>query len=310
MAFKLGLVGLCTSHPNSWVPILRNMVAEGQLDLEIVAAWDSGETRPAGFAQEFCRKFDIPLAAEKMEDLIERVDGVIIHTTNWDRHVEQARPFVEADKSVLLDKPLAGNLRDLNRIADWVQTGARITGGSSLRCAPEIAELMAQPAEERGEPHTAYMALGNDDYNYGIHGYAAFCGLFGGKVRSARYIGSSRQKHILLTWADGSQALYTCGESAWLPFKMTVVTTKNTHALGLTRFYETFLGQVMPYLCDPDRDPPFAPDEWMAPEMAALAARQSWLHGGREVFLTDLSLDDPGFDGHRFAADYRRKRLS
>ena len=32
MAFRLGLVGLCTSHPESWVPIIRELAAEKLVD--------------------------------------------------------------------------------------------------------------------------------------------------------------------------------------------------------------------------------------------------------------------------------------
>ncbi|MHB9138157.1 MAG: hypothetical protein ACYC4Q_02000, partial [Victivallaceae bacterium] len=70
MAFKLGLVGLCTSHPEGWVPIIRDMTDNNIVDVEIVAAWDSGETRPAGFAAEFCKKFNIPHVIENLEDMI------------------------------------------------------------------------------------------------------------------------------------------------------------------------------------------------------------------------------------------------
>ena len=77
MAFKLGLVGLCTSHPENWVPVIRDMTDNKIVDVEIVAAWDSGETRPSGFATEFCRKFNIPHAPEKYEDMVEMVDGII-----------------------------------------------------------------------------------------------------------------------------------------------------------------------------------------------------------------------------------------
>ena len=58
MSFRIGLVGLCTSHPESWVPIIREYVGQGLFDAEITAAWDSGETRPEGFAKDFCKQFD------------------------------------------------------------------------------------------------------------------------------------------------------------------------------------------------------------------------------------------------------------
>ena len=82
MSFKLGLVGLCTSHPGAWVPIIRELVQEGFVDVEVVAAWDSAETRPEGFAQTFCAENNIPTAVDRLEDLVDLVDGVIVHTTN------------------------------------------------------------------------------------------------------------------------------------------------------------------------------------------------------------------------------------
>ena len=137
MTFRLGLVGLCTSHPGAWVPIIRALTEEGLVDVTVVAAWDSGETRPPGYAREFCEQFDIPTPLENLEDMLELVDGVIVHTTNWDRHIEQARPFIEAEKAVLIDKPLVGNLRDANQLLDWAQMGKRsepITSDELSRC--------------------------------------------------------------------------------------------------------------------------------------------------------------------------------
>ena len=56
MSFKIGLVGLCTSHPDSWIPIIREFTAAGLFDAEIVAAWDSGETRPRGTQKSSAQK--------------------------------------------------------------------------------------------------------------------------------------------------------------------------------------------------------------------------------------------------------------
>ena len=94
MSFKIGLVGLCTSHPDSWVPVMRDLAKEGIADIEVFACWDSGETRPEGFAKEFAAKYNIPHTPETLEEMLPLVDGVIVHTTNWDKHLEQARIFV------------------------------------------------------------------------------------------------------------------------------------------------------------------------------------------------------------------------
>ncbi len=311
MSFKIGLVGLCTSHPDGWVPTMRQMTAEGLVDVEVVAAWDSGETRPAGFAAEFCQKQNIPHVIENLEDMLPLVDGVIVHTTNWDRHIEQSKPFVDAGKSVLIDKPIVGNMRDANIVLDWIKQGKRVTGGSSLRFTNEVAELLAKPVTERGNIHTAYAAIGVDDYNYGIHAYAMISQLMGPGILSARYFDSSAQKQILLKWRDGRSAILTVGKNNWLPFNATAVTDKNVFMVKVdnTKIYRSLLEGVLPYLTGKTDVPPLPIESILEPELAAMAARISWMNNGQQVFLTDLSLNDPGYDGTEFALEYRRARM-
>ncbi|MCK5844253.1 MAG: Gfo/Idh/MocA family oxidoreductase [Victivallales bacterium] len=310
MSFKLGLVGLCTSHPESWVPIIHDMTNEGIVDVEVVAAWDSGETRPASFAKEFCAEHEIPNVVDNLEDMIAMVDGVIVHTTNWDKHIEQARPFVDAGKSVLLDKPIVGNMNDANTFLSWMKQGKRVTGGSSLRFCAEVADFLATPVEERGEVHTAYAAIGVDDMNYGIHAYSIISGLLGPGVSSARYLGSSKQKQLMLEWNDGRVALMSVGKNEWLPFNITAVTDKNVFQITVdnTKIYRSLLEKELPYLSGATDELPLSIDEILEPELAAIAARESWMNNGRKVFLSDLRLDDPGYDGAMFAAEYRRAR--
>lgn len=311
MSFKIGLVGLCTSHPDGWVPTMRQMVADGCIDVEVVAAWDSGETRPAGFASEFCEKHHIPHVIDNLEDMLPLVDGVIVHTTNWDRHIEQAKPFVEAGKSVLIDKPIVGNMRDANVVLDWIKQGKRVTGGSSLRFTREVNELLVKPIEERGNIHTAYAAIGVDDYNYGIHAYAMISQLMGPGILYARYFDSSVQKQILLKWRDGRSAILTIGKNNWLPFNATAVTDKNVFMVKVDngRIYRSLLEATLPYLTGMTNTPPLPLESILEPELAAMAARISWMNNGQQVFLSDLSMDDPGYDGTEFALSYRRARM-
>ncbi len=312
MSFKLGLVGLCTSHPENWVPIIRDLTKEKSVDAEVVAAWDSGETRPAGFAKEFCKKFDIANAVDKLEDMLELVDGVIVHTANWDKHIEQARPFIEEDKSVLLDKPVIGNLRDANQLLDWAKSGKQITGGSSLRFSKEVREFLAKPPDQRGEVHTGYAGCGTDEFNYGIHAYALLCSLMGADIRSVRYIGSSVQKQIMVNFSSGKIGLLTVGKQSWIPFHITAVTDKTVAQITIDNsiIYRSMLEAALPYLTGREANPPIEMSELLAPELTAIAARMSWLNNGAEIFLTDLRADDPGYDGTQFAIEYRRARLT
>jgi len=312
MGFKLGLVGLCTSHPGAWVPIIRDLCEKGDVDIEIAAAWDSGETRPEGFAAEFCEKNEIPECPATLEEMVSLVDGVIVHTANWDKHIEQARPFVEADKAVLLDKPIVGNLRDANQLLDWSAQGKRITGGSSLRFAFDIAAYLAEPVEERGAVHTAHACCGTDEFNYGIHAYSLLSGLMGPGVRSVRYLGCSGQKQIQVNWSDGRIGFLTVGDNAWLPFSVMAVTDKAIRQIEVAAkgVYRALLERALPYLTGAAAEPPLPVAELLEPELTAMAARTSWLNQGAEIFLSDLRQDDSGYDGTQFAIEYARGRMA
>ena len=309
MNARIGLVDLCTSHPGSWVPILR------ELGCEVACCWDSGDTRPAGFAAEFAHEKEIPNVAADPAEMIGAIDVAIIHSANWDKHVELARPFVEAGVAVLLDKPMVGSLADAGQLLDWAQVGKRLSGGSSLRFANEIRDFLAEPADERGTVHTALVGCGVDEFNYGIHAYAMLSGLMGAGIRSVRYLGTSTQKHVRVTWEDGRVGFLCIGtpgrQGGWLPFYATAVTEKAVRQITVATggIYRALLEAVLPYLSGEADEPPMPMPDLLEPELAALAARQSWLRGGAEVFLTDLALDDPGYDGARFAAEYARKRL-
>lgn len=308
MVFRLGLVGLCTSHPGNWVPIIRQMAAAGETTAKIVAAWDSGETRPPGYAVEFCRQADIPQPVEKLDDMAELVDGVIIHTANWDRHLEQARPFIAAGKSVFIDKPVIGCMRDAEVIRDWLQEGRRISGGSALRFTREVRDWRLKP----GDIHTAYSAVGTDEFNYGIHGYSLLCQVMGPGIASARYLTTSGQRQILLKWHNGRCAFLTVGKTGGLPFNVTAVTASEVFQARINNaeIYHNLLRAQLPYLTGTTNTPPVPFESLLEPEMAALAARVSWLNAGQTIHLDELTAVIPGYDGNTFADEYRNKRFN
>lgn len=306
MSTRVGIVDLCTSHPGGWVPILRS------LGYDITACWDSGDTRPQDYTQVFAKENNIPLAVKAPGDMLGKIDVAIIHSANWDKHVSLVRPFVEAGISVLIDKPMAGNLRDANQILDWIKQGKRITGGSGLRFVKESRDLANEPVDQRGVIHTVFAGCAMDEFNYGIHAYALLSGIMGPGIRAVSYLGQSAQKHIRITWQDGRAGILSIGKlNAWIPFHFTAITDKAVRQVTVNNagIYRSLLESVMPYLAGAVSQPPVSAEFLLEPEMAALAARVSWMNRGAEIFLTDLRQDDPGYDGKQFADEYRRARL-
>ncbi|MBI4024429.1 MAG: Gfo/Idh/MocA family oxidoreductase [Verrucomicrobia bacterium] len=309
---RLGLVDLDTSHPPSWISIER------ELGHEVIGVWDGGSVHPSGYAQKFAAEHKIPRVYDSLAEMSADVDCAIIHGCDWDTHVVKARPFVEAGKAVLIDKPLAGKLRDLRQFQQWTRDGARITGGSSLRFCVETRAWLAKPVEERGAPHTAVCGCAVDDFNYGIHAYSMLCGIMGPGIRCVRHLGKGTQRRVQINWADhrqggtgGRMGFVVVGkQAAWLASYATIVTEKNVcqFTVDTGKLYRALLESVLPYLAGQTATPPVTMDDLIEPELAALAARRSWLNGDREISLAELDESDPGYDGAAFAVEYRKAK--
>ena len=302
---RIGLVDLDTSHPENWVPIIR------ELGHEVVGVFDGGTVWPEDHAAKFAERFSIPRVYDSPEAMAKDVDQAIIHSVNWDIHLERAKPFVDADKAVLIDKPIVGNLRDAYTLLDWERQGARISGGSSARFAQQVTDYLALDVEQRGRPHVAFVANGVDEFNYAIHAYAGLIAIMGTGVQGVRTIGTANeQAQVELRWPDGRRGVLSVGHTTkHLPCGAMVVSDRSIHqfTVGGTGGYKCLLSALLPYYAG-EAKAPYSVRDLIEPELAAMAARQSLRSGGEYVPLTDIRLDDPGYDGAAFAAGYRLER--
>ena len=302
---KIGVVDLDTSHPQNWIPIER------ELGHEIVGLWDGGDIHPKGYAKKFAKEHEIPTIFKSLEDMVPEVDCAIIHSCDWDKHLDKARPFVEAGKSVLIDKPMAGTLKDLHQLLEWEAAGVRIAGGSSLRSCYEVAEWRKQPKKERGVPQMAFVGCGVDEFNYGIHAYALLSAIMGPGIYAVQYLSGATQQRIRVNWNDGRMAILNVGAAeSWLPFYATIVTGKTVTHLqpDSANLYRSLLEATLPYLAKKKKKPPISMRELIEPELCALAALKSRKESGRCVSLSQLREDDSGYDGAAFAVDYKKTR--
>ncbi|MDR6550668.1 Gfo/Idh/MocA family oxidoreductase [Paenibacillus qinlingensis] len=299
---RIGIVDLDTSHPNNWVPIIK------ELGHQVVAVFDGGTVHEEGYATQFAEKHEIQMVCDALEDMVPHVDAVIIHSVNWDLHVERARPFVNAGKAILIDKPMAGNMRDIQQLLEWERSGARITGGSSLSVCEEAKEWHRQH-DPYDEIVTVLAGCSVDEFNYGIHAFYFLQAIMGAGIESVRSTGVHLQHQIELVWQDGRKGILSVGATqGYLPFYATIVTEHTVKHLQVdsSRLYRSFLEASLPYLSG-DIEPFVSISQLLEVELAAMAAKKSLLLGGEEVALKHLSEEDQGYDGASFAVEYRMK---
>lgn len=301
LPMKFGLVDLDTSHATAWLPLLREM------GHEVTGVFDSRTVHPPGYAEEFAFAHSIALVHGSLEQMADAVDCAILLGCDWNGRIPKALPFVQAGKSLLIDKPLAGNVSDLMQLRDWIDAGARIAGGSSLRFCRETRDFLAQPAAAVGTPHTALCGCGHEEFFYGIHAVAMLVGIMGSGVCSVRDLGSGPQHRIQLNWAQGRSGFAIVGSTGnWMGFYATIVTEK-----GATQFhantghlYSALFEAVLPYLAGDTDRAPLAGRDLIEPELCLIAARHSRQNGGSEVWLRDLPLDS-SYDNQQFLQSYR-----
>lgn len=300
---RIGCVNPDTSHPLAFSQYLL----EGNRARYVAVYNDSfrGEDQ----IEAFMRRRGLEKRCDTLEKLAEMVDIGFIQDCNWDRHVEEALPFLERGKPVFIDKPLVGNVADCRRLEELAARGAVILGSSSLRYAREIAELMAQPEEERGRVVSATGFIGVDEFNYGCHAVEGLASLTGTGAVSCRFVGRAQAEKVrcetfFVRFESGVSAVYHSFLGVWQPFNFVAMTTKTTHVVQVAGggLYAGMLDRICDFM-ETGAPMPSLPELTEAVKIM-LAGRLSRERGGVEVALADLSEDDPGFDGAAFAEGY------
>ena len=115
---KVGIIGLDTSHVIAFTKELNSPDAkEDVAHCRVVAAYPQGSPdiksstdRVPGYIEEI-KKLDVEIV-DSIDELLKRVDCVLLETNDGRPHLEQAIPVFKAGKPVFIDKPLAGSLPD------------------------------------------------------------------------------------------------------------------------------------------------------------------------------------------------------
>ena len=65
----------------------------------------------AGYTKEVKEKFGVEIV-DSIEDLLKKVDVVLLESVDGRPHLKQVEPVLKAKKPVFIDKPVAGTLAD------------------------------------------------------------------------------------------------------------------------------------------------------------------------------------------------------
>lgn len=304
---KIGVVNIDVSHPKVFSEYLKKDGRAG-----CAAVYNDG-FRGDDEVEEFIRNCNLDRRCSTVEELADYVDIGFIHGCNWNRHLQYVQPFIERSKPVFIDKPIVGNLADCIKIERLANNGVVILGSSSARYAEEITKFNNLSQDEKGTVVNVFGTSGVDEFNYGIHIVEAIGGITGVGAVSCRFAGRGMTEGricetFLVKYENGCSAVYNTFQGAWQPFDFVVMTTKTTFQfqIDICKIYGPMLDMICDYMETGKNG--FAPVEALTESVKImLAGRISREMDGKEIKLSDIPPDDPGYDGYKFEREYAAK---
>lgn len=227
---RIGLIGTENSHITHFTRFLN--VEERHPGVRATALVGG----PSPRNQELAELGDIELIVQEPGDLGEEVDAAIVSSRDGGKHLEHARPLLEAGKAVLVDKPLAASVADAQELLALAErSGAVMLSCSALRFVPEIPDFAASSETGRlrhlhvsgpADPDSEYAGL----FFYGIHHVEAALEILGNpavapgtlEVRTVRR-GDTVVASCEIAGTQVTFTFLTPGEGTRTPFHATAV---------------------------------------------------------------------------------------
>ncbi len=232
----------------------------------------------------------VPNVVGRAEDVIGRVDAVIIATDKGHEHVARTRPFVEAGLPVFVDKPLVDNEPDLQTFHAWVKAGKAILSSSAMRYGREFVEARERLGEV-GEPRYLSMSTAKSWEHYGIHALEGLYPVLGPGFVSARNTGTVDRNIVHLKHGRLVDVVLIAIKDMYGGFgRLSVMGTKGAFEVAFGDTFYAFKAQLqafVDYLRTGERPVPWSETvELMKIIIAGIRSREE---RGREVLLEEIS---------------------
>jgi virulence factor len=215
---KLGVLDFDTSHVVEFTKRLNHKdIAEDQwVDGAEVVIGCPGESKimPERIPEyrKAMEKLGVPLV-EKPEEMIGKVDGMLVESQEGTPHLERARPFLEAGIPCYIDKPFTCSFADARKLVELADRHkVPIFSASSLRYAPELVEYVAD-AKKHGKilGALAYGPASEHERNpglfhYGIHAVEILYTVMGPGCQRVTCTHEKDVDEVTGQWGDGRVA--------------------------------------------------------------------------------------------------------
>ena len=252
---RIGMVGLDTGHSEAFTKSLNNPQADDKfLGYKVVAAYPKGTENIMEWKNripEITKKVESHGVeiVNSMDELLNKVDVVLITCIDGNRHLDQVLPVFEAGKPVFIDKPFAGSLSDAYAIADAAKKyDVPLFSSSSLRYitgAKEIADGKIGSVIGAEAYSPAHIEEHHPDlFWYAVHGVETLFSIMGTGCKSVQRTFTEDTDVVVGVWEDKRIGTFRGIRKGQGGYGATVFGEKGISVLNEYAGYEPLLLQV------------------------------------------------------------------
>ncbi len=294
---KAGIIGM-DAHALSWTKIINNPEATGELaDMTVVAGYPGGSP-DIPQSMQLLEKSVKPVSemgveiVDSIDDLLKKVDVVMILSIDGRAHLEQAKPVFASGKPVFIDKPMAGSLAEAiaifrmakeNKVPCFTSSSLRFAERTlNIRKDPALGELVGcdQHAPCTLEPHHP------DFFWYGIHGVEPLFTIMGPGCVSVTRVHTEGNDMAVGVWSDGRIGTFRGIRQGQRGYGSTVFGTKGIVPGGGFDGYEPLIVEIVKFFRT--GEPPVSEAETLEIFAFMEAAEESKRQGGCPVTLESV----------------------
>jgi predicted dehydrogenase len=255
--FRIGMIGLDTSHVTDFTSFIND--PSKKTGCKVVAGYPGGSpdveasaSRVEKFTQTLRDKHGVEIV-KSIEELCQKVDGILLESVDGRPHLAQAKPVIAAKKPLFIDKPMAGNLADvieIFRLAE--QNNVPCWSSSSLRYYPAIVEIK--------EKDTAGQVLGCDVFSpcsleehhpdlywYGVHGVEMLFTVMGTGCQTVQRVQTKDCEFVVGIWKDGRIGTYRGLRTPKSDYGVTIIGSKAITQGGKFGGYEPLVDEIIKF---------------------------------------------------------------
>lgn len=287
---RIGIIGLDTSHSEVFTKIINGNLIDSQ-GFKVIAAYADGskdipsaiQMKPA--ITNAVRQMGVEIV-DTIDDLLEKVDVLLLESNDGRVHLEQAIPIFKTGKPVFIDKPLAANLKDVNEIFKLAATSKTpVFTSSALRFEKNVQNVVKGTIGDVTGADVFVPAdtdPGHLDLSwYAIHGVEMLFAVLGPRCKSVTRVHNAGTELVVGVWENGAIGTLRGIRKGMSAIAGTAFGTKGIVKLGPFETYNPLVEQIISFF--QTAEPPVSPQETIAMFRFMEAADLSKKRGGKSV---------------------------